>query len=137
MVKNMEIKKMLVVNDNIDITSFIKQDLEYLYPSEYYVICVNCRNKCFKVLIKSLTLPDVILLDISMPKMNGWEVFDYLKRNFSWKDIPIISISGESDKVAKNFGKIFVNDFIEKPFEIYDLKVRIERVLARYLRGEI
>lgn len=121
----------MVVDDNSDITRLIKQGLEYLYPSEYHVICVNGGKKCFEELEKNPTLPDVILLDISMPNMKGWDTLDYLKRNSKWKNIPIIFISGESDELAKNFGKIFGDDFIEKPFKIKNLEARIERTLKR------
>ncbi len=124
-------KNILVVDDNADITGLIKQGLEYLYPTEYHVICVNCGKKCFELLEKNPTQPDVILLDISMPDMKGWVALDYLKRNTKWRYIPIIFISGESDKKAKYFGKIFGDDFVEKPFEIENLKIRIERVLER------
>ena len=95
------------------------------------MVILNKVQNIFEVLEKSHTIPTVILLDISMPKMNGWGVLDSLKRNPQWKYIPIIFISGEKDNLAKNFGKIFGNDFIEKPFEIKNLKVRIERVLER------
>ena len=124
-------KNVLVVDDNTDITDFIKQGLEYLYPAEYNVLCVNFGKKCFEILEKAHNLPDVVLLDISMPDMNGWEVLDYLKRNSHWKNIPIIFISGESDKLAKTFGKIFGDDFVEKPFEIKNLKVIIEKILEQ------
>lgn len=124
-------KNILVVDNDADITGLIKQGLEYLYPSEYYVICVNCGKKCFELLEKNSTLPDIILLDISMPDMNGWDVLDYLKRNPKWRYIPIVFISGESDKTAKYFGKIFGVDFVEKPFEIKNLKVLLEEILER------
>jgi CheY-like chemotaxis protein len=125
-------KNILVIDDNADITDFIKQNLEYLYPSEYHVICVNCGKKCFGVLEKNDSIPDLILLDISMPEMDGWEVLDCLKRNPQWRYIPIIFLSGKTDQVAKNFGKIFGDDFIEKPFEIKNLKERIDKILKQY-----
>lgn len=124
-------KNILVVDENIDITSFIKQGLEYLYPSEYNVICVNCRKKCFEVLKKSHIIPDVILLDISMSCRNVWEALNQLNSNFQWKNIHIIFLSEARDTVSKNFGNFFGFDLIEKPFEIENLKIRIERVLAQ------
>jgi putative two-component system response regulator len=123
-------KNILIVSDNVVTYGHIKLGLEYLYPVEYNVICVNYGMKCFEVK-KNHIFPDVILLDISIPEMDGWEFIDYLKRNRIWRDIPIILITEESDKVAKFFGKIFSDVLIEKPFEIKDLKLRIDRVIKR------
>ena len=47
-------KNILVVDDNADISGLIKQGLEYLYPTEYHVICVNCGKKCFEALKKMI-----------------------------------------------------------------------------------
>ena len=124
-------KNILVIDENIDITGFIKQGLEYLYPSEYHVICVNCRKKCFEVLKKSYIIPDIILLDISMSRTNIWEVLNQLRSNPQWKNIHIIFLSEARDTISKIFGNFFDIDLIEKPFEIEDLKIRIEKVLAR------
>ena len=124
-------KNILVVDENIDITSFIKQGLEYLYPSEYNVICVNCRKKCFEILKKGHIIPDVIFMDISMSCRNVWEALNHLNSNSQWKNIHIIFMSKAREMVSKNFGNFFGIDLIEKPFEIENLKIRIERVLAQ------
>jgi len=124
-------KNILVVDDDVDITGLIKQGLEYLYPTEYHVICVNCGKKCFEVLEKNDQIPDVILLDIKMPDMNGLEVFDFLKLNSKWKVIPVIFLSGQTDRDTKRNSKSLGDDFVKKPFEIEKLKARIERVMER------
>jgi DNA-binding response OmpR family regulator len=124
-------KNILVVDDDADITGLVKQGLEYLYPTEYHVICVNCGKKCFEVLEKNDQIPDIILLDIKMPDMDGLEVFDYLKLNSKWKVIPVIFLSEETDRDTKRNSKSLGDDFVEKPFEIENLKLRIEKVLER------
>lgn len=123
------VKNIMVVDDNPDVVNVVKQGLEYIYPSEYKVICAKSGKKCFELLEKYDSIPDVILLDIMMPDMNGWEVFDRLKLNPSWKDIPIIFLSGRADRVAKSAGRFLGDDYIEKPFEIMDLKNRIDKIL--------
>ena len=124
-------KSILVVDDDADITGLIKQGLEYLYPSEYHVVYVNSGKKCFEVLEKNDQIPDIILLDISIPVMNVWEVLVQLNSHSPWKYIPVIFLSAEKDIVAKNFGKFLGIDLIEKPFEIENLKLRIEKILER------
>ena len=64
-----------------------------------------------------------------MPGMSGWKVFDKLKDNASWEKIPIIFLTARTDKIAENAGGFLGNDFIEKPFDIKDLKSRIDKVL--------
>ena len=71
-------------------------------------------------------LPDLILLDIKMPDMDGYEVCKELKRHTRTKDIPIIFISALnelSDKVkAFNVGAV---DYINKPFQFEEVKARV------------
>jgi len=66
-----------------------------------------------------------------MPDMNGWAVFDRLKLNPSWKDIPIIFLSGRTDRVTKSAGRFLGEDYIKKTFEISDLKNRVDKVLEQ------
>ncbi len=66
-----------------------------------------------------------------MPDMNGWEVFDKLRANQSWKNIPVIFITARSDGLAANAGAMIAEDYIEKPIEIKELKTRIDNVLKK------
>ena len=124
-------KIVLVVDDNPDVTGVIKQGLEYLYPSEYYVICVDCGKKCFDVLEKVDQIPDIILLDVPMPVMKVWEVLDQLESHSQWKYIPIIFLGEERDSAAKKFGTFLGIDLIEKPFTIKSLKEKINKILEQ------
>jgi DNA-binding response OmpR family regulator len=54
---------------------------------------------------------------------------DQIKKNPSWSSIPIIFLTARTDRTAKNAGSFLGDDFIEKPFDIIDLKRRIEIVL--------
>ena len=70
--------------------------------------------------------PDLILLDIRMPEMDGWEVIEGLKSNQTTKDIPVIFLSGmtEEDDVNLCFKKGAV-DYIAKPFKMVELLARV------------
>ena len=74
--------------------------------------------------------PDLILLDINMPEMDGFEVCEQLKMDPLTKDIPIIFISalGESDSKVKGF-KLGAVDYITKPFQIEEILARINHQL--------
>ena len=76
--------------------------------------------------------PDVILLDVRMPKMSGIEVLRTLKRDYPLSTIPVIMLSGlldESTKKECNYQ--YSEEFIEKPVDLRQLQMRIEAVLRR------
>jgi len=118
-------KKIMVVDDNPDIIISIKSGMEIL-EGDYEIIGVESGEKCLELLEENT--PDLILLDIMMPEMSGWETFDKLKENASWGKIPVVFLTARTDKVAKNAGGFLGDDYIEKPFEIAELKRRIDKI---------
>ncbi len=78
------------------------------------------------------TSPDLILLDIMMPGMDGFEVLRQLKANDSYRDIPVVIISALSDlsNVVKGI-KLGAEDYLPKPFNEVLLRARIEAGLAK------
>jgi DNA-binding response OmpR family regulator len=66
-----------------------------------------------------------------MPEMNGWEVFDKLRANQKWKNIPVIFLTARSDGLATSAGAMIADDYIEKPIDINELKTRIDNVLNK------
>jgi DNA-binding response OmpR family regulator len=66
-----------------------------------------------------------------MPDMNGWEVFNKLKENSLWDNIPIIFLTARVDRTAERAGNFLGDDYIEKPYDPKDLKKRIEKVLNK------
>jgi CheY-like chemotaxis protein len=123
-------KKIMLVDDEKDQIFFIKASFENLFGKEYTIIPAESGEKCFELLNKK-NIPDLILLDIMMPKMNGWEVFDKLRANPSWKNIPIIFLTARTDEFAEHAGVLIAEDYIKKPIEIKELKTRIDNVLKR------
>jgi two-component system response regulator VicR len=122
------VKKVLVVDDNPDVIFSVKSGLEES-AKDYKVIGAESGEKCIEFL-KNNT-PDIILLDIMMPEMSGWQTFDKIKGNDDWKDIPIVFLSARTDNIAKNAGGFLGEDYIEKPFEIKNLKERIEKAIKK------
>ena len=120
-------KKIMVVDDEPDQIYAIKKSLEKA-DGTYEIIPANSGAQCLEFLEKN-QIPDLILLDIMMPEMSGWIVFDKLKDNATWEKIPIIFLTARSDKIAEKAGGFLGNDFIEKPFDTKDLKSRIDKVL--------
>ena len=122
------VKKLLVVDDNPDVIFSVRNGLEK-FKKDYTIIGAESGKECLELL--ETNTPDLILLDIMMPELSGWKTFDLIKGNDSWKNIPIVFLTARTDNVAKNAGGFLGEDYIEKPFEIKDLKERIDKVLSR------
>jgi len=122
-------RTIMVVDDEPDILFSVKCGLED-FADEYIVSGAGSGHECFELLKKG-QIPDLILLDVMMPEMNGWDVFTKLKETPEWREISIVFLTAKNDPYSKGFGTLLANDFIEKPFEISNLKERIDNVLDR------
>jgi len=115
--------KILVVDDNPDVFISTKAGLE-LISDEFQVIGAESGKQCFDVL--SEEVPDLILLDLMMPKMNGWKVLEIIQSNIKWREIPIFIITAsnnpEFQKTAEELGIVY----IKKPFTIENIKEKID-----------
>ena len=117
----------MVVDDDPDVVLSIKQLLEGS-SNEYVVLGADSGMQCLE-LLKNNKLPDLILLDIMMPEMNGWDTYYKLRENPFWNKIPIIFLTVRTDKAAEHTGRFLGADYMTKPFDVKDLKERIDKVL--------
>ena len=122
------VKTILVVDDFQDIIISVKCVLEDA-TKEYQVIGVDSGEKCLQVL-QGDHLPDLILLDIMMPGMSGWDVAARIKENDRWSAVPIIFLTALGDEMSAGLGLLASEDYIVKPFDIVKLKECVKRILA-------
>jgi len=122
------IKKILYVDDDEDILFAVKKILENV-KNEYIVIGVKSGDECLKWMSEG-EKPDLILLDIMMSEMSGWEVFDAIKDNPDWNHIPIAFLTARTDEIAENAGGLLADDYIEKPIDPNDFIQRIEKLIT-------
>ena len=102
-----------MVDDDIDITSFIRNRL----GDEYEVIGADSGMKCIG-LLNDDHIPDLILLDVMMPGMDGIDVFRELEENPLWKKIPTVFLVDDDDGFNEFFiDNILCKDYILKPFD--------------------
>ncbi len=123
-------KTVMVVDDSPDILFSVKNGLEEA-DKNLEVLTAKSGEECLQTLANKNVKPDAILLDIMMPDMSGWETYDRIKENQKWENIPIVFLTARTDNVAKNAGSFLGEDFIEKPFEINELKNRLERFFKK------
>jgi DNA-binding response OmpR family regulator len=78
-------------------------------------------------------LPDVILLDLMMPDMDGWEVYQHLKAGETTRDIPVIILTAKAQSIDRVLGLHIakVDDYVSKPFSPQDLVEIVRQVLSR------
>lgn len=77
--------------------------------------------------------PDLILLDLMMPDMDGWEVYQQIKADESTRDIPVIVVTAKAQSIDKVLGLHIakVDDYIAKPFQPQELLASVERTLQK------
>jgi CheY-like chemotaxis protein len=122
-------KKIMVVDDDPGVIFTIKHGLESL-GSNYEIITIENGKKCIEFL-ESNKIPDLIILDIMMPEMSGWETFQKIRENIPAEKLPIIFLTARKDQIAKKAGGFLGEDFIEKPFKLPDLKQKIDKILNK------
>jgi DNA-binding response OmpR family regulator len=78
-------------------------------------------------------LPDLVLLDLMMPDMDGWEVYQQMKADATTRDIPVIVVTAKAQSIDKVLGLHIakVDDYVAKPFSPQELLDSIENVLNR------
>lgn len=119
--------KILLVDDEIDTLLPLKRSLEV---EDYIVIGAGNGPEA---LIKAKTeIPDIILLDLMMPEMDGYEVCEKLKKDPITKNIPVIILTAKDAVRDKVKGlDIGADDYVTKPFNLNELKARVKSVLRR------
>jgi CheY-like chemotaxis protein len=117
-------KKVLVIDDSIMIRKMVKSILS----GKFEVIEASDGKLGLEVARNSS--PDLILLDFVMPKYNGYQTLQALRRFDNLRDTPVIMISGLREQVAEHVPEPFVGfDFLEKPFDADTLIDRINNLL--------
>jgi DNA-binding response OmpR family regulator len=78
-------------------------------------------------------VPDLVLLDLMMPDMDGWDVYHQIKSEELTRDIPVIVITAKAQNIDKVLGLRIakVEDYIAKPFSPQELLDRIDKVLSK------
>lgn len=119
--------KILIVDDEPFNVDYLEQELE-----ELNYATVSAFNGCEALEKVKAECPDLILLDIMMPVMDGFAVLSRLKGDPSTRDIPVIVISAhtELDSVAKGI-EMGAEDYLPKPFETTLLRARISSCLEK------
>ncbi|MEM9274913.1 MAG: response regulator, partial [Cyanobacteria bacterium P01_F01_bin.143] len=123
-------KKILIVDDDESLRSVLKHNLE---QKGYQVTIAASGTQALKLFAKNA--PDLIVSDVSMPEMDGFEFCRILRSQPSGQLIPFIFLSARSDLEDRIQGhSIGADDYLTKPFEIKELIAKIESAIERTRR---
>lgn len=116
--------KLMIIDDDKTLLKFLK---DYLEGDGFDVITVDGGTKALRAFYTER--PDLIILDIMMPGMDGWEVCARIRE---MADTPIILLTAKTSESDKMRGfRLGVDDYIVKPFSLAELTARVKAVLAR------
>ena len=119
-------KKILVVDDEKDILELVS-----IILSEGDIIVYKAEDGRSALEIAKEKKPDLILLDIMMPEIDGWEVLKMLKKEKETKDIPVAMLTCKTEVRDKVLGiQEGAVDYITKPFAPDDLMSRVKEILG-------
>lgn len=121
----MDKKKILIIDDEEDLQKLLKLRLQ---QENFDVISALDGENGIKATEQEV--PDLIILDIMMPKMDGYSCLKEMRKIPKVKDIPVLVLSGkEEEKVRDLFAFQKIDGYIEKPFELDDFVLKIKEIL--------
>jgi CheY-like chemotaxis protein len=122
--------RILVVEDDIDISKMLRI---YFESQGYEVLVANRGNDALETCRRKL--PNVVVLDIQLPDIDGYEVCRELRGNTRTSYVPIIFLTQKDERSDKIAGlELGADDYITKPFDIEELKLRVEGAIRRSKR---
>lgn len=121
--------KILIVDDEPGMRILIEQTLEPI--EDKGVVLLSASNGKQALEIIKAEKPDFVLLDVMMPKMDGFEVCNTVKNIFEMKDIYILMLTAKGQEFDKQRGKdVGVDYYITKPFDLDDIFEKVVNVIG-------
>ena len=123
----MERKRVLIVDDEPDIVEWIKFTLE-----RENIDCVEAYDGEEALSKVWKEKPDLLVLDIMLPKMNGYTIAKFLRSAESYKDLPIIMLTARTQKIDMNMGEeTGADEYVTKPFDMDTLIALVKKYLNK------
>jgi DNA-binding response OmpR family regulator len=127
----------MIIEDNLEVKSFVND----LLSDSYKTIIFDDGQQALNYLEVSKNGPpiiDLILSDINMPNLDGYELAKILKEDKKWSTIPLIMLTAKTEEQDKIQAlRLGVDDYICKPFSPIELKLRISNALDNYNKRKV
>jgi DNA-binding response OmpR family regulator len=123
-----EPQRLVYIEDEVEMIDLVRL---ILGRRGYTVLGANGGREGLELVRKEL--PDLVLLDLMMPDMDGWDVYHQIKSEILTRDIPVIVITAKAQNIDKVLGLRIakVEDYIAKPFSPQELLDRFDKVLSK------
>lgn len=123
-------QRILIIDDSMP----IRYLLEAMFRKEYNVVSAQDGLAAMAWLSKG-NMADVIITDLAMPNVNGWELLDYLADSHLYKDIPVVVLSGSMNDRTESITELYsnVHEVMRKPFDPVELMEKVEGIISRKL----
>lgn len=119
-------KRVLVAEDEPDIADALRQALTERLDVETDVVA----NGALVMDVVTLRRPDLLILDVALPGLNGLDVFDLLRSDPRLQGVPVLFLTGLPERAAAVTAATGVHEVLAKPFDIDDLVARARRLMA-------
>ena len=124
--------KILIADDDPEMRGLLRAHLETL---DCALLEAADGEKALETII--LEHPDLVVLDVMMPELNGWEICKYIKSKPDYKDIGVVMLTGIGETVNELTSPLYGADaYIDKPFDIDELDFKIRKVLSERGRDD-
>ena len=125
--------KILIVEDDLDVAEMLNA---YFGVQGYEVFTVNWGEDGVRACISER--PNLVILDIRLPDIDGYEVAKRLRSDRRTKDVPIIFLTEKRDRADRLHGlELGADDYITKPFDVQELRLRVRNSLERMGQGTL
>lgn len=116
----------------IDDSAPIRMLLEVMFKREYDVVTAQDGLAAMAWLSQG-NMVDLIVTDLAMPNINGWELVEYLSESHLYKNIPVVVLSGSLNDQSESVTRLYLNvfDVIRKPFNPIELLERVKVILDK------
>ena len=117
--------RILYADDDLELTRLVA---DCLLDEGYDLIIANDGEEGLEKLITEQ--PDLVILDVMMPQLNGWEIVRYMREKDEYKGIPVLMLTGIGPALNEMTAPLYgANDHLDKPFEIDDLVSKVASLL--------
>lgn len=125
--------KILIVEDDLDVAEMLNA---YFRVQGYDVFTVNWGEDGVRA--AQTVLPDLIILDIRLPDIDGFEVARRVRSDRRTNEIPIIFLTEKRERIDRLQGfEVGADDYITKPFDVQELRLRVRNALKRVSQGSL
>jgi DNA-binding response OmpR family regulator len=120
------VKRVLVADDEPDITDALRQALTERLDVELDIVA----NGALVMDSVAARRPDLLILDVALPGLNGLDVFDLLRSDPRLQGVPVLFLTGLPERAETATAATGVHEVLAKPFDVDDLIARVERLMG-------